>query len=292
MSENSQRWRILVGVDLSAGSIAAAELTTEIASALDAEVCGLFVEEDDLLVLAAHPLVRELDTWSAATREIDTARLERRMRAQGYRARDRLVRLAARRGVPCSFQTMRGPATAAIREASHTADIVTLGRVGWSPGEKQRLGGTVRELLAKGERAILIPGARPPLGAPVVVCCEWSEGQERTVAIAAELSTRMKAPLSIKVLSNDPLTDATRARIATVVATFAPALEAPTIATTSVADLDRSLRARAARLVILGRGSELDGPALAKLATEVESPMLVISAATPARQPLAQTAPR
>lgn len=282
MSEASRRRRILVCLDLSAGSLAAAELTAELASALGAEVCGLFVEEEQLLVLAAHPLVREVDTWSAADREIDTARLERRMRAQAGRARQLLARLAQRRGVPWTFQTVRGPATAAIRQASNTADIVTLGRVGWSPGGKGRLGGTARAILIEAERAVLIPGAQAPPGAPIVACFDGTDAGERAFEIAAELAGRTGAKLIVETIGDEAARPNLQARIAEIAA--AAGLPAPQVEATDVAHLAESLRSKRARLIVLGRDGALEGAAIANLAVELTSPVLVIRSALPRRE--------
>ncbi len=276
MTGPSQKFRILVGLDLSAGSVEAAELTAEIASALNAEVCGLFVEEEELLRLADHPLVREVGTWSTVDRVIDTRQLERRMRAQGCRARDLLARLADRRGLAWSFQVARGLAPVAIREASGAVDIVTLGRVGWSPGERRRLGGTARDLLIHAEQPVMITGARAASGAPIVVCCGDSPAGERAVKIAHELAGRLGVPLSVNLIGNAAGRESELLRrLEELAAGSKLAIGVTVVEDSDLPSLARSIAP--SRLIILARGEDLDGPALATLVAELSSPVLVIN---------------
>ena len=60
--------RILVAIDASPGSLAAAETAARLAALLNAELEGLFVEDDRLLRLPAAPLARQVDSITAGPR--------------------------------------------------------------------------------------------------------------------------------------------------------------------------------------------------------------------------------
>lgn len=92
--------RILVALDNSPASLAAAEAGAQLAAALGAEISGLFVEDDRLLGLGHLAITREFDPLTATTRDVVREDLERQLRALAARARKFLARLAEGRAPP------------------------------------------------------------------------------------------------------------------------------------------------------------------------------------------------
>lgn len=84
------------------------EAAVALARSADAELLGLFVEDLDLLRFAALPFAHEIGTASAARRRLDTASLERELRAHALEAERRLAGVAARGRVPSAFRVARG----------------------------------------------------------------------------------------------------------------------------------------------------------------------------------------
>ena len=78
--------RVVVAVDASPLSLAAAAASAELAAALGAELVGLFVEDLDLLRLSASAAAVEADRLSGRSRRFETGDLERQLRAQAARA--------------------------------------------------------------------------------------------------------------------------------------------------------------------------------------------------------------
>lgn len=84
------------------------EAAVALARSLDAELLGLFVEDLDLLRFAALPFAHEIGTASATRRRLDSASLERELRAHAAEAARRLAGAAARERVPSAFRVARG----------------------------------------------------------------------------------------------------------------------------------------------------------------------------------------
>ena len=74
--------RILVALDASRESDAALAAAAELAQQLDAELMGLFIEDIDLLNLAALPFSREVAVLSLSGRGLDPERVARELRSK------------------------------------------------------------------------------------------------------------------------------------------------------------------------------------------------------------------
>jgi hypothetical protein len=117
--------RVIVGID--AGSPldrAALETAAGIAGRIEGELAGLFVENVDLLHLAALPFTREVGFTSIASRELDVARMERSLKAAAGEAHRMLEAAAARARIRWSFDVTRDGLVEALASAVTRADLV------------------------------------------------------------------------------------------------------------------------------------------------------------------------
>ncbi len=69
--------RILVALDASGASLAALDAAARLAATLEAELLGLFVEDEDLLRLAGLPCAREVGFTFTQARRMESADMER-----------------------------------------------------------------------------------------------------------------------------------------------------------------------------------------------------------------------
>jgi hypothetical protein len=117
--------RVIVAIDAGAPlDRAALETAAGIAGRIEGELAGLFVENVDLLHLAALPFTREIGLTSIASREIDVARMERSLRAVAGEAHRLLEAVAARARVRWSFNVTRGVLAEELAGAAARADLV------------------------------------------------------------------------------------------------------------------------------------------------------------------------
>lgn len=102
----------------------ALDAVAEAAAALEAELTGLFVENEELLHFAGLPFAREIGVFSAQALDVRT--MERRLRYQAEEARRALAAAAEGKPLRWSFRIERGSLSAQVRSALADADLVVL----------------------------------------------------------------------------------------------------------------------------------------------------------------------
>src|SRR5574341_70137 len=122
--------RILLALDASARGLAAMRAAAELAAGLRAELDALFVEDIDLLRLAALPFAREVGFWSASGRTLGFDELERTLRAQAARTQRLLDEAAKRLHLQWRFNVARGRVLPEVMAKVPDVDLVVLGKAG------------------------------------------------------------------------------------------------------------------------------------------------------------------
>jgi nucleotide-binding universal stress UspA family protein len=195
--------RILVALDASTHSLAALAAAVELAAAMEAELEGLFVEDVNLLRLAALPFAREV-RHTASLEALDSARMERALKAQAAQAREALAAAAGRAQVHWSFRVVRGEVAQEVLQAAAQADLLTLGKQGRSRSPGARLGSTALRVALHAPGALLLVEHGAPGGQPVLVLYDGSEVAERALDAAARLARMSGSPLIVLLLARAP----------------------------------------------------------------------------------------
>ncbi|MCA9971839.1 MAG: universal stress protein [Anaerolineales bacterium] len=180
--------RILVAVDASAASVAALEAAVSLASDLDAELVGLFVEDVNLVRLAELPAAQQVRLISARAQPLDRDHVAQTLRGQAARARRALQAAADEADVPTEFHVVRGQVTAAVLAAAAEADLVILGRRARPLTRRHRLGSTARAALTAVPRSLMLVRPRPISQRPVLVTFDGSPLSWRALRKAAALA--------------------------------------------------------------------------------------------------------
>jgi nucleotide-binding universal stress UspA family protein len=195
--------RILVALDASPHSLAALDMAVDLASRVQAELAGLFVEDIELLRMAELPSTREIADTTAKPIPLNRSIMERKLRAQSEQIRNAVEAAAHHAQIPWSFQTVRGQVTAALRAAVTEDDIVVIGRLGWSFGRPLRIGSTALELATSGIPLLLI-SQRAALGnLRPVVYYDGSAGSQNALLIAAKLASGGARGITVLVSTAD-----------------------------------------------------------------------------------------
>jgi nucleotide-binding universal stress UspA family protein len=210
--------RILVALDASRHSLAALEAACELASALKAELVGIFVEDVNLLHLAGLPFARELRYLSGADRPLDSLSMERELRIQAEQARQTLAGIAAQRQVQWSFRVVRGQVASELLTAAQEADLLALGRASWASTRRVRLGTTARMVVAQAPHLVLLLQHGHTLCQPVQLVYDGSPAARRAVAVAARLAALIGSHLTVMLVtdtqdSSQPLQEEVDARL-------------------------------------------------------------------------------
>jgi len=193
--------RILVAVDASPPSLDALEAATELAANLQAELVGLFIEDINLLRLAETPFAREVGFFSGSIREFDSQQMQRQLHSQANRVRRRLSQLAERSQIRWSFRVARGVINTEILSAASNADLVIMGRTGWST--RQRLGSTAQAMASQASSHTLIHAPRTSAKPAFLVVYDGSEIAQRALTTAVHLIQGQKGFLSVALVAAD-----------------------------------------------------------------------------------------
>jgi nucleotide-binding universal stress UspA family protein len=191
--------RILVAVDASPSSLMALEAAAELAASLEAEVLGLFIEDINLLRLGEVPFAREVGFSTGSIREVDIEGIQRQLRAQASRARKQIFRLAQSMGFRWSFRVARGVIDRELLEAALDADLVILGRRGWSGS--RRLGSTAQAVISQAPNVTMIMERRVKLEPTVLVLYDGSALAQKALRMAADLVQKRKGYLTVAILA-------------------------------------------------------------------------------------------
>jgi len=178
--------RILIALDASTHSLAALETAINLATTLEAQLEGLFVEDVNVLRLAELPFVRQVRTLSAVTQPVSRLQLEAELQAQAARARRALMGAARRARVPATFRVVRGQVPLEVLAAAMEADLLVLGRISRPLTRRRRLGSTARTVFARAPRSVFLVQSTPVHS--IMVTYDGSLLAQRALTIAANLS--------------------------------------------------------------------------------------------------------
>jgi len=199
--------RIVVAIDASPASRAAAEAAARLAAEARAEIEGVFIEDENLARFAALPFTRVVGALSGLSRDFGSAELRRTQRLQVARARAVLAEVAGSR-VSWRFRIARGPLARELMLAAGGADLISLG---FTAGARPRGAGSLaRRAVREAPGPVLL--LRTPLGpgAPVVVWLDGGDGDARALDYGLWLARAHGGALTVLI---GPADEDTRRRI-------------------------------------------------------------------------------
>jgi predicted phosphoribosyltransferase len=124
----AEQGRIVVALDTASVVLPVIETAAGLAASLDATLDALFVEDEQLLRLAALPFAHELEFPSARVRRIEPAEIERALRAQVEQARRLLAATAAPLAVSWHLSVVRGDVMRTVCGYAAPSDLLVVGR--------------------------------------------------------------------------------------------------------------------------------------------------------------------
>ncbi|BAL98231.1 MULTISPECIES: universal stress protein [Caldilinea] len=195
--ETSSPGYILVALDASPYSTAALMAAAEIAAALNLELRGIYVEDINLLHLCGLPFSFEIGSFTASPRRLEPSYIEREFQLRAAQLRKHMAEIAGRQRLSWSFKVVRGGVTKELLSASSTAQMVSLGRVGTTPGK--RIGSTAQAVARNTQRPVIVH-AQQPLSGPFTVVHLGDAPSTHAVRLAAQLAKPRGASIHILAL--------------------------------------------------------------------------------------------
>ncbi len=123
MSEHEPRTaRVMVALSADAAGQAALDAAVRLAAALRGELAGLFIEDVNLLRMAALPFSREFGIASGLARPIAATDVVRALKAAAVQARGAVAKAAEATGVHWTFEVVQGSGLAPLVSAGRSMD--------------------------------------------------------------------------------------------------------------------------------------------------------------------------
>jgi nucleotide-binding universal stress UspA family protein len=194
--------RILVALDASTHSLAALAAAAELAASMHAELLGLYVEDENLVHLAALPFASEVRSHLAVSKPVNSNEMEAALRLQASQARRALEAAATKANAKWSFQVVRGQVTASILAAALEADLLAMGRISRPLSSRTRLGSSARAVMSGSGRSVLIMEQGGHLHYPVLATFDGSAAARQALTAAAQLAQSSGVNLNVLILGN------------------------------------------------------------------------------------------
>jgi hypothetical protein len=158
--------RIVFAFDARLRRVEALEGLAALAAQMQAELIGLFIEDIDLLHLAALPFAREVGYPSAAHRELDLLRMQRSLAAAANDLRHTWESVLKDAPVTWSFRIVRGSRAEQLFRAATEGRAPTLLIPPGTDPRAEPLVMSLSELTEAGSQALLDSAQRPILILP------------------------------------------------------------------------------------------------------------------------------
>jgi len=181
--------RVIVALDASRHSEAALEAAARLCAIFNAELCGVFVEDVNVLRAAELPFTLDVGRLTRTSAELSGFAVRRLFRAQESRARRAFDWTVRQHRLRNDFRVVSGDVASLLLEAAEEADLITLGQSGSVVASRQKLGTVTRTVLARARGPVLVlrRGLRFDLPVMVVYDCE-ADDRDDAVRIASELA--------------------------------------------------------------------------------------------------------
>lgn len=245
--------RVMVAVDASPLSLAAAGMACRLSGRLGTQVEAVFVEDINVLRLVDHPFVHTISLVAARRLPGDDSLIGKALELQGVAARRGLEEALLATGGHGGFSVCRGKVEAELLHAATGCDLLCLGWNGRIDSRSRpRLGSVARALAGAftGSVLLLQNAALGPI-------CLWWDGDERALTMAAVLATRDGGAVEVVVPDGDHIAGARRG-VEAVVRLEALGLRAGLRAVARPASLLASLPANAVLVLAAASGVALD----------------------------------
>jgi len=180
---------ILVALDASPHSRAALDAAVKVAAAFEAEVHGLFVEDEALLRTAQLPFAHEVRAYTTPPKQLSNRRVQRQMRYQSEYAEHTLQYAAEEAEVAYDFETVQGSVTRELLRATAETDLLVLGKTS-TQSSRRRLGSTSQAVLAEATAPVLVVREVIPVQQPILTYYDGSDASNDALRMAVQLARK------------------------------------------------------------------------------------------------------
>lgn len=200
---------IVVALDGSPSSLAALAEAVSWAERLQAELRGVFVEDEQRF--SYYPVgasVEEEVPVPVPLPEDELAQVNEAVRAEGAELANAFEDAVKGKSFRHSFTRIRGDVNGILTEEARAADLVVIGRRGRGLAEREsegtEPGPTSETLIHDALRPVLVVPSEPKSSGRVVFAYDGSKGVQRVIVPGTELAAAKQAPVTAITIGDDP----------------------------------------------------------------------------------------
>lgn len=193
--------RIVVAIDASSHSLAGLEAAVGLASRLDADLAGLFIEDINLLRLGELPISNQVGRYSAKRQKITGDEIRRQLSTQSRWAFEALEMLSNQSNLRWSFNVAQGAILPELAKAAEEADLIILGKTGWS--DTRLIGSTTRAILTEHGNLTLILREGVKLGETMMILYDGSAASKKALDVVGQISDAAEGQLVVMLVAED-----------------------------------------------------------------------------------------
>lgn len=188
--------RVLVPLDATSDNHVAIDTAVHLAARAKAPLHGVFVEDEDLLHMAALPFARQVSLGVGAE-ALTRAQIELHLKAAAERAHRELAAAAKRHHVRSTFEIVRGASERVLADASE-GDLVVMGGEAHPIGQHFRMGCRWWAAVEVTPGPFLLVRHDLSAGGMIVVLLrERTAGARRLVEAAAQIAAAADGALTV-----------------------------------------------------------------------------------------------
>lgn len=281
MAEDTKRSvllrEILVAIDTSSHSQAALEAAIALAKTMEANIQGLFVQDELWNRITQLPSTRAVNALTGDVLPLEHEMLEDQVTLLKHRLRRKLEYLSRRNKVKHSWIFTRGKVEEKILEAAETADLITIGIRGHSL-RKKKLGSSAKAIIQKAEKPVLILKEGLRLGNTLTAVYDASKESQKGIKLALKIAKKNNSPLSIMVVDNNPeVLDQRSKELEKMLEDTSVSVEIELMDHTDLGSFLNSINQRNSGLLIIPKSQPLLSKSFETVLNHINCPLLMMS---------------
>lgn len=195
--------KILVALDSSRHSDAALEAAAAIAKALQANMYGLFIQDERWLQISRLSTATEVNELTGNIEPLAVHRLEKQIKILEGRIHRRFVQISRKHELSYRWNSLEGNVNDKLLEASRNADLITIGTRGKSFTGRHRIGSTARTVIEKSDKPVLILQKGLQINETVISIYDGSELSLKGIEFGLSLAEKNETKLIILKINSE-----------------------------------------------------------------------------------------
>lgn len=206
MSNDSEKIlirEILVALDSSSHSQAALEAAAALARTMEANIHGLFVEDDNWHRISKLPSVAEVNELTGDIKPLAEQKIDKQIKILENRIQKQLQLISRLNEIKHSWKTARGSVEKEVLEAARETDLITIGMKGHSYSKSKQLGRTAKNIIEKSKKPVLILQEGLRLGDTIITVFDASRESRQIIRFALNIAEKNESELFVMIIGDN-----------------------------------------------------------------------------------------